>query len=162
MNPPANTTILALDLATRTGWARLASGIIDHGTESFARKTGRKRTPDDHEGKSLLLFLRWLRDRLTEDRPSAIVYERPGHFPSAAAAFMACGLRGILYACAASYQIPIYAYSPTELKKWATGKGTADKSAMLVAAHKRSGGESFTDDNAVDAYLLLLLHLARK
>jgi Holliday junction resolvasome RuvABC endonuclease subunit len=154
--------LLALDLATQTGWARLASGITDHGSESFHRKTGRKRTADEHEGTPYLRFFQWLKVRLHEDKPDAIIYERPGHFASAAAAFMACGLRGILYQTAAHYGIPIIAYSPSAVKKWATGKGSADKDAMKIAAQSLSNGDAFSDDNAADAYLLLRFHLSRK
>lgn len=43
--------------------------------------------------------------------------------------------------------------SPSTLKKFATGKGNADKTAMILAAYKRSGIE-FTDDNECDAWWL--------
>lgn len=156
------TRILALDLATQTGWALHASGVTDHGSQSFHRKTGRKRVPDEHEGVPFLLFVKWLRERVAQDKPDLFVYERPGHFASASAAFMACGLRGILYQTAAYYDIPVVAYSPSAIKKWATGKGGADKDAMKRAARSMSNGETFADDNAADAYLLLKFHLSRK
>lgn len=43
--------------------------------------------------------------------------------------------------------------TPATLKKFATGKGNADKTAMTLAAYKRSGLE-FDDDNQVDAFWL--------
>lgn len=140
----------------------LAAGVVNHGSQSFHRKTGRKRTPDDHEGMPFLHFVKWLRERIAENKPELFVYERPGHFASAAAAFMACGMRGILYQTAAYYDIPVIAYSPSAIKKWATSKGTADKCAMKSAARSLSNGETFADDNAADAYLLLKFHLSRK
>jgi Holliday junction resolvasome RuvABC endonuclease subunit len=47
-----------------------------------------------------------------------------------------------------------YAYlAPTTLKSYATGKGTADKRDMAVAAYKRAHVE-FSDDNQCDAWWL--------
>lgn len=43
---------------------------------------------------------------------------------------------------------------PSTLKKYATGKGTADKATMMDAAIRRFGYEGPPDDNAVDAFLL--------
>lgn len=48
---------------------------------------------------------------------------------------------------------PYALVSPATLKKFATGKGNADKTAMILAAYKRSGIE-FTDDNECDAWWL--------
>jgi Holliday junction resolvasome RuvABC endonuclease subunit len=45
---------------------------------------------------------------------------------------------------------PYVLVTPATLKAYATGKGNADKTAMAIAALKRSGRE-FADDNQVDA-----------
>lgn len=42
---------------------------------------------------------------------------------------------------------------PATLKKYATGRGNCDKTAMAMAAYKRSGLE-FADDNQCDAWWL--------
>jgi hypothetical protein len=152
--------ILSLDLATTTGFARHANGITDAGHIAFTRKHGRKTIPDDHEGIVFLRFLRWLNTRIIEDKPEVIIYERPGHFASAGAAFMASGLRGILYCNAAHHGIPIVCYSPSTLKKWATGSGKAEKPAMVARARLLEGGEDLTDDNACDALLGLHYYLS--
>lgn len=47
---------------------------------------------------------------------------------------------------------------PAKLKKFATGKGTADKTAMVVAARERLGWEGM-DDNQADALWLRALGL---
>ncbi|MFJ1581595.1 Holliday junction endonuclease [Streptomyces sp. NPDC088182] len=46
--------------------------------------------------------------------------------------------------------VPYVALTPATLKAYATGKGTADKTAMAMAAYKR-GGREFADDNQCDA-----------
>lgn len=43
--------------------------------------------------------------------------------------------------------------APTTLKKFATGKGNCDKNVVMLEVYKR-WGESFTDDNLCDAFVL--------
>lgn len=49
--------------------------------------------------------------------------------------------------------VPYVEVPPSTLKKYATGKGNADKTAMAIAALKRAGRE-FDDDNQCDAWWL--------
>ena len=51
------------------------------------------------------------------------------------------------------FNTPYVLVTPATLKAYATGKGNADKTAMAVAALKRTGRE-FDDDNQVDAFWL--------
>lgn len=48
------------------------------------------------------------------------------------------------------FDTPYVLITPATLKAYATGKGNADKTAMAIAALKRTGRE-FADDNQVDA-----------
>lgn len=48
------------------------------------------------------------------------------------------------------FDTPYVLITPATLKAYATGKGNADKTAMAIAALKRTGRE-FPDDNQVDA-----------
>lgn len=52
-----------------------------------------------------------------------------------------------------SHDVPYAIVAPATLKKFATGKGTADKTAMTLALYKRAGLE-LADDNQVDAWWL--------
>lgn len=49
--------------------------------------------------------------------------------------------------------VPYVIVPPATLKKFATGRGNADKTAMAMAAYKRAGIE-FDDDNQCDAWWL--------
>ena len=51
------------------------------------------------------------------------------------------------------WRIPYAVVPPATLKKFATGKGNADKTAMALALFKRTGLE-LADDNQVDAWWL--------
>lgn len=152
--------ILSLDLSTSTGFARYASGVIDHGTASFKSRPPTKTRSAEHEGAPFDKFDRFLAQMCTMSTPSLIVYERPGRFASAGAAHMLVGLRGVLFAYAARKGIPLKHVNPMTLKKWATGTGHAKKPQMIAAAVRMSGGEKFSSDDAADAYLMLRYQLA--
>jgi Holliday junction resolvasome RuvABC endonuclease subunit len=59
-------------------------------------------------------------------------------------------LHGAVRAMLLDIGLPYVVVPPSTLKAFATGKGNADKTAMAIAALKRSGRE-FADDNQVDA-----------
>jgi Holliday junction resolvasome RuvABC endonuclease subunit len=151
--------ILALDLASTTGFALSANGVITHGAQKFGDPK-LKDSPAFPEGARFVRFQRWLRDRIATDKPDAIVYEEPmGNFKSAHARNVVVGLRGILLMTAAYYEIPTTGVAQTKLKKFATGKGNAKKADMIAAAARHWPDEVFADDNAADAFLLLHLHM---
>lgn len=55
--------------------------------------------------------------------------------------------------------VPVAEVSPSALKKYATGKGNADKSDMRMALYKRAGLDVSSDDE-VDAWWLRQMGLA--
>jgi Holliday junction resolvasome RuvABC endonuclease subunit len=68
------------------------------------------------------------------------------------------GVQAVVRAALIREGIPYVELSPGTVKKFATGSGTADKTAMAMAAYKRAGLE-FPDDNACDAWWLRLAGL---
>lgn len=142
--------ILALDLATKTGHALLANGLITHGAQAFPSLR-----EEEHPGLRYLRFQRWLRTRISEDKPTLIVVEMAGHFRSLPAQSICVGFRGILLSTSSYYDIPLFEVANSTLKKWAAGHGRADKEMMLKAARAKYPAERFVDDNACDAFLLL-------
>ena len=52
--------------------------------------------------------------------------------------------------------VPLLEISPSQLKRWATSKGNADKTAMAIAVLKRWGFESKSND-VIDAFALAML-----
>jgi crossover junction endodeoxyribonuclease RuvC len=151
--------VLALDLATQTGFALSAAGIITSGSVSFKRFTGSKRVQAEHVGQPMLNFQRWLRTRIQEDKPEAIAYEDVFRWMSSDAAKTFCGLRALLLLNCAYYQIPVFGYSPTHIKKFWSGKGNADKALMIATTVARFPETVNADDNECDAIALLHLHL---
>jgi len=144
------TTILALDLGTTTGWAiRGHDGLITSGTVSF--KPGRF----DGGGMRFLRFTNWLTeiDRLSGPI-EAIWFEEVRRHAGTDAAHVYGGLMATLTAWAELRGVPYQGAPVGTIKQHATGKGNADKAAMVAAARAR--GFSPADDNEADAIAILL------
>ena len=143
-------TILALDLGTTTGWAiRGHDGLITTGTASF--KPGRY----DGGGMRYLRFTNWLTeiDRLSGPI-EAIWFEEVRRHAGTDAAHVFGGLLAVLTSWAELRGVPYQGVPVGTIKKYATGRGNADKQAMIAAA--RAWGFSPADDNEADAIAILL------
>lgn len=161
MNHPNIThRVLALDLATVTGWAVVANGIITSGSQDFARYKGAKHKPAEHPGQPFASFRRWLHEKLREEKPAAIVYEEVMRFPYAMQAHSFCGYRALMYEAATIFSLPCYRYSPATIKLFWCGKGNADKERMVAMTRNRCPDVDLTDDNEADALAVLHLHLS--
>lgn len=63
-------------------------------------------------------------------------------------------VHGAVRAALLEWGIAYAVIAPATLKKFATGKGNADKTAMALALYKRFFGLELPDDNQVDAFWL--------
>lgn len=142
-------SILALDLATQTGWAYKANGLISSGSESFALKKG------EGPGMRFLKFRSWLRDQIECVKPEVIVFEEVMRWSSGAAAKCYCGLLAILQTECEAKSIEYGGIGVGTIKKFATKKGNATKEEMIKAAVDL--GYKPKDDNEADAIHILLL-----
>jgi len=147
-----NTTLLALDLGTQTGWA-LASrdGHITSGSQCFK--------PQRFEGGGMrfLRFKRWLTDlKQCTDGIDQVVFEEVRRHAGVDAAHAYGGFMGQLTAWCEHHQIPYQGVPVGTIKKHATGKGNASKDEVIAAVRAR--GHAPSDDNEADA--LALLHWA--
>ena len=148
--PPAMPVVLALDLGTTTGWAlQTADGLITSGTVSF------RPSRYDGGGMRYLRFRNWL-DQLGRDAGpiTAIHFEEVRRHAGTDAAHVYGGLLATLTAWAETAGIAYQGVPVGTIKRHATGKGNADKAAMMAAARAR--GFSPTDDNEADAIAILL------
>ena len=148
--------ILALDLATKTGWAMRQNGQIISGVQDFSLKRG------DSPGMRYLYFMAWLQQfsKLemtsvygTEQIKPTIVYEQP-HMRGGHATEVLAGLVATLQAFCSSFGIEHTAVHTATLKKFATGSGRADKAGMILYAKGKLGHDPI-DDNEADAVCLL-------
>ena len=140
--------ILALDVATKTGWrTETSSGVWDFN----------KQKRGDSYGMRLIRFKSSVREILELEKIEIVVYERPaGMFKSSI--IVASEMIGVLIALCEEKGIQYTAYSATEIKKFATGKGNAKKQDMIDSAVEL--GFNVIDDNHADA--IHLYNLAKK
>jgi len=147
-----NSTILALDLGTTTGWAlRTRDGAVTSGTQSFR--------PQRFEGGGMrfLRFKRWLTELKTHaDGIDSLHLEEVRRHVSTDAAHAYGGFLATLTSWCEHHQIPYQGVPVGTIKKHATGKGNASKDEMITAMRRR--GHVPTDDNEADA--LAILHWA--
>lgn len=147
-----NSTILALDLGTTTGWAlHHLDGTISSGAELFK--------PQRFEGGGMryLRFKRWLNEVLAGSGDiNAVFFEEVRRHAGVDAAHAYGGFMGHLTAWCEHHNIPYQGVPVGTIKKHATGKGNAGKGDMIAAVLRR--GFTPADDNEADA--LALLHWA--
>ena len=144
-----NTSILALDLGTTTGWALVSrDGLLNGGSESFK--------PQRFEGGGMryLRFKRWLTDiKQCADGINWVVFEEVRKHAGVDAAHAYGGFMAHLTAWCEHHQIPYQGVPVGTIKKHATGRGNAGKIEMIAAAKAR--GIEPVDDNHADALALL-------
>lgn len=140
--------ILALDCATRTGWAVLMDGAVESGVQVFDVRRGESR------GMRFLRFRAWLNQMLDQVKPEVLIFEQ-AHHRGGAATEVGVGLATRVMELACEREIEYQTVHTGTLKKFATGKGNAGKPAMIAAAKERFPTQVVEDDNQADALLIL-------
>jgi hypothetical protein len=152
--PPAlglpSRAILSLDLGTTTGWAmQLAGGAIQSGTTSF------RPSRYDGGGMRYLRFRGWLAGIAADAQGiEAIYFEEVRRHIGTDAAHLYGGFLATLTAWCEQNRIPYEGVPVGTIKRHVTGKGNADKTAVIEAIRAR--GFKPADDNEADALAILL------
>lgn len=143
-----NVNILAIDPATKMGFAT-STGF--HGMRDFKTKK------DESNGIKLLQFKKFLIDTISTENINLVAFERPaGRFKNdiiSHAKWVA-----IIESVCTEKKVEYVAYSPSEIKLHATGKGNANKALMIKHAILKYKFP-VKDDNEADA--LHILDLAK-
>lgn len=140
---------LALDLGTRTGFAYGNAGAVVSGVWDF--RTSR------HEGAGMryLRFAKALGDLHRSHGIDEAAFEEVRRHRGTTAAHVYGGFMGTLLAFCDDNGVPYRSVPVGEIKKHWTGKGNADKEAMVREAERR--GHTPADDNEADALALFSL-----
>ena len=151
---PTTPSILALDLGSTTGWAiRNSRCRILHGTAEFR--------PSRFEGGGMryLRFGKWLDQTLeVTGGIDAVYFEEVRRHIGTDAAHTYGGFLAALTSWCEAKAIAYQGVPVGTIKRFATGKGNADKQAMIAAVRER--GFEPTDDNEADAIAILLWAIA--
>lgn len=140
--------ILALDQASNCGWCcgKDLYGVWDLNTRK-----------DESSGMKMIRFRSKLKEVVTAEGINLIVYERVAGFHKNSI-IHAAKMVAIIETFCEENQIAYVAFSATEIKKFATGKGNAKKEQMIIAAGSKYGYTG-NDDNEADA--IHLYHLTK-
>ena len=146
-SPPS---LLSLDLGSTLGWAvQLPDRSITSGTATFR--------PSRFEGGGMawLRFRRWLDGMASTAGPfGSIVFEEVRRHAGTTAAHVYGGFLAHLSAWCEQAGVPYQGVPVGTIKRFATGRGNADKAAVIAAMQAR--GFEPVDDNEADALALLL------
>jgi Holliday junction resolvasome RuvABC endonuclease subunit len=132
------TKILALDIATKTGWrTTTASGVWDL-----------KPNRGESEGMRVVRFKSKVKEIIALEGINLVSYERPAGMHKSSI-MVASQMVGVLLDLCIELNVDVACYSANEIKKFATGKGNAGKPLMIQAAIDL--GFNPKDDNEADA-----------
>ena len=147
---PSILSILALDLGSTTGWAiRNDRCRILHGTAEF------RPTRFEGGGMRYLRFERWLDEtRKIAGGIDAVYFEEVRRHAGTDAAHIYGGFLAGLTTWCEVQKIAYQGVPVGTIKRFATGKGYADKQSMIAAMRER--GFDPADDNEADAIAILL------
>ena len=119
--------ILALDIATTTGWACGKGDRLKYSNFTVNKC--------DTIGDKFLRFGSLIERLIYLKKPEIIAIERP-IIRFYAATYWLCGACAIAEMAAASKNIPVVKFPPTTIKKFVTGSGRATKEDMMKAIKK--------------------------
>lgn len=138
--------ILAIDPGTKCGWALYRGGRLD-GSGVWDLKIQR------HEGEGI----RWIRFRKFLDlveNVDLVAFEEVRHHAGVIAAHTYGAMVAIITAWAEANKVQYVSVPVGTVKKFATGKGNADKGQMIEACQEKLNIQT-NDDNEADALWIL-------
>lgn len=140
--------ILALDPSTHCGFAH-SSGPCGTFDLSIRR--------DESKGMRFIRLVGKLNDILRAVGVDVLVYEAARHagMKMIGALVVQAELQGVIVHWCEENKLEYRGYSPSEIKKHATGSGNANKELMLRSAIHRWPDKDIPDDNTADALWLL-------
>lgn len=151
--------ILGIDPGSRhTGWGAVelsgnAFRLVAYGTLDLGSK------------KELAVRLGRLYEGLGEViekvRPAGVSVESVFHAVNTRSALVLGQARGAALAAAATRGLPVYEYTPSEIKRASTGNGRAGKEQVSRMVGLLVGGNLDADEHACDALAAAICHLNR-
>lgn len=147
--------VLAIDPGTKCGWALSSGGqILASGVWNL--KGGRY----EGGGMRFVRIRNYLNEVHREQPLNRVVFEEVRRHLGTDAAHIYGGIVAVITAFCEENEIPYEGIPVGTVKKFATGKGNANKEAMMEAARRKWPNEILKDDNHADALFILSCFLA--
>lgn len=141
--------VLALDLGTHCGWATAKrDGAMEYGTESFHRLSG---------GAKWAEFRRWLSEGIKQMQIEAVYFEDvKAHGPGQVLAAHAYGgFLAMAQMVCHQHNVRMVGVGVSTVKKAWTGKGNANKEAMIATARDKGFRLGKAEHDTADALAIL-------
>lgn len=149
--------ILGIDPGTSIlGW-----GIIEKNQDKFIpKKYGCVRTPAGEPlPERLFSIYNSLCDIIRENKPDTMAIEDLFFFKNQKTVMSVAQARGVAIVCAKKYGVPVFEYTPLQVKQALTGYGRADKKQMQEMVRLTCKlKECPKPDDAADALAIAICH----
>lgn len=145
-------------LGVDPGYGRLGWGVID-GEKMVG--SGCIETRPGAEEKRLEQLFRELGELIRKHRPEALAVEKLFWFKNQTTVFGVAQSRGAVLLAAAQVKLPVFSYTPLQIKQAVTGYGRADKNQVQQMVKIILKLKSIPKpDDAADALAAALTHLS--
>lgn len=142
------------------GTGLLGFGVIDSGVKPKLVEAGVIRTRvHQPDAERLLIIYDGLREIVANSKPSVVSVEKLFFARNVTTAMSVAQARGVVLLVAQQYNLPIFEYTPMQIKQSITGYGKADKKQMQEMVRLLLNlKEVPKPDDAADALAAALTH----
>ena len=151
-------------LAVDPGYGRCGVALVERnaGKEKLLYSACIETSPKSQFAERLSIVVEECARLLEAHRPDSLALEKIYFSKNQKTAMQVAEVRGALIATAARLKIPVYEYTPGEVKSAAAGYGAADKRAVERMLHALMKIEKEIEhDDEYDAIAIGVTHLAR-
>ncbi len=153
---PSHKTILGIDPGSRfTGYGVIH---IDENHHTTCLTSGRIKTQGDQLSDRLYEIYHGIKNAIHNHLPHEVAIEQVFMHRNAQSALKLGQARGAALVAAASLSLPIYEYSPREIKQAIVGYGNAEKSQMQHMIKALLKLDTIPTSDAADALAIALCH----
>lgn len=92
-------------------------------------------------------------------KPTAVAIEGGFFFKNASTAMVLGEARGVVIACAAGHDVPVFEYSPRKVKQSLVGNGSAQKSQVAEMVRRLLNLQEAPQEDSADALAIAICHL---
>lgn len=150
----------AITLGIDPGTARLGYGLIRGGLQPKLIDAGLIETwPDEPMPDRLVTLYEGVQELLEEFEPDVLAVEQLFFARNVTTAISVGQARGVVILAAAQAKVPVFEYTPSEIKQAVTGYGKADKPQMQEMVRMILNLKSVPrPDDAADALAVAICH----
>ena len=149
--------VLGFDLGSKCGWAFSAAA----GAPVHSGLLNTTPTRFESQGMRAIKFERGINALIATWEPKIVAFERVHRHSSTIAGQVWGMYSSLLMKVCDECGVPYEGYSVQEIKKYATGRGNANKELMIKAATRRWPDQDILTDDVADALHIMALGLSK-